>query len=92
MKGENGVAILALNEAKLDISYSNFRQWNSTSGALINLWNQSNLTLTSSVVDEFTGSAISGVNVNIELRNTTIQYGTSVLSTSTMSCNKWLGL
>ena len=69
---KSGAAIFALNDAKLDISNSMFLKCNSTTGGLIDLSNESNLTMSSSTVDEFTGSAILGDTANIELVDVSI--------------------
>ena len=88
MNAESGAAIFALNNADLHISNSQFLKCNSTTGGLIDLQNQSNIAMLSSVIEEFIGSAIVGDTVNIELKDVDIWDGTSLHITAPVDCTK----
>ena len=85
---KSGSAISAQNKASLDISHSQFLKCHSNTGGLIDLQNNSTLTMSSSTFNEFTASAIVGDTANIKLLDVNIWNGTSLHSTSPVECTK----
>ena len=85
---KSGAAISALNDADLDISHAQFLKCNSNEGAIIDLQNNSNLNMFSSIINEFTTSAIVGETANITLHDVNIWNGVSTIHYSPITCVK----
>ena len=71
MAGESGTAIFALNNANLDIYNSNYINNSATNGGLITI-SESSISLRTSTIDQFSGSAIEGDTSSFELTDVTI--------------------
>ena len=81
LQAESGAAIFVVTDSFLNITHSQFLHCTSNTGGLINLSSEVILTMISSTVDEFNGSAIVGDTTNIELYDVDISNGTSLHST-----------
>ena len=91
MNAKSGAAIYAINDADLDISNSQFLKCNVSSEGLIDLQNNSNLTMHTSIVDDYVGSAIVGDHADIELHDVRIQNGISLQDTQSVDCTQCYG-
>ena len=78
MQADTGAAIFALNDVLLQIYNTQILKCKSPAGGLITLTNNSNITMHSSTVDDFEGSAIVGDAADIELYDVNIQNGVAL--------------
>ena len=85
LTAESGAAIVALNEAVLDIQNSKFMHNSVITDGVIIL-SESSIAIHSSILDEFIGGAITGISSTMELLDLTIQNVNSRKGISPLEC------